>query len=168
MNSQRLTLPERGQLSMSYFPCTTNKTQQNSIEVEIETKKSHKKHFETKVKELQDTIRKAEREHENMKKLVRVRMSLIRLHIPELGHVGHMNSFFFLSVAVIYITSVCYLRKTVLWCGSSKASSTVRAIVFWSWTRQLIFTMLSYSWEELHLFDIDQFANVLGHCPNIS
>lgn len=70
---------------MSYFPCTTNKTQQNSIEVEIETKKSHKKHFETKVKELQDTIRKAEREHENMKKLVRVRISLIRLHIPELG-----------------------------------------------------------------------------------
>lgn len=99
---------------MSYFPCTTNKTQQNSIEVEIETKKSHKKHFETKVKELQDTIRKAEREHENMKKLVRVRISLIRLHIPELGHVGYMNSFFFLSVAVIYITSVCYLRKTVL------------------------------------------------------
>ena len=123
MNSQRLTLPERGQLSMSYFPCTTNKTQQNSIEVEIETKKSHKKHFETKVKELQDTIRKAEREHENMKKLVRVRISLIRLHIPELGHVGHMNSFFFLSVAVIYITSVCYLRKTVLWCGSSKEVS---------------------------------------------
>ena len=74
MNNQRLTLPERGQLSMSYFPCTTNKTQQNSIEVEIETKKSHKKHFETKVKELQDTIRKAEREHENMKKLVRVRI----------------------------------------------------------------------------------------------
>lgn len=28
--------------------------------------------------------------------------------------------------------------------------------------------MLSYTWEELHLFDIDQFANVLGHCPNIS
>lgn len=49
------------------------RTQQNSIEVEIETKKSHKKHFETKVKELQDTIRKAEREHENMKKLVRVK-----------------------------------------------------------------------------------------------
>ena len=112
MNSQRLTLPERGQLSMSYFSCTTNKTQQNSIEVEIETKKSHKKHFETKVKELQDTIRKAEREHENMKKLVRVRISLIRLHIPELG----TWTPFFLSVAVIYITSVCYLRKTaVMW-----------------------------------------------------
>ena len=119
MNSQRLTLPERGQLSMSYFSCTTNKTQQNSIEVEIETKKSHKKHFETKVKELQDTIRKAEREHENMKKLVRVRISLIRLHIPELG----TWTPFFLSVAVIYITSVCYLRKTVLWCGSSKEVS---------------------------------------------
>ena len=119
MNSQCLTLPERGQLSMSYFSCTTNKTQQNSIEVEIETKKSHKKHFETKVKELQDTIRKAEREHENMKKLVRVRISLIRLHIPELG----TWTPFFLSVAVIYITSVCYLRKTVLWCGSSKEIS---------------------------------------------
>ena len=156
MNSQRLTLPERGQLSMSFFSCTTNKTQQNSIEVEIETKKSHKKHFETKVKELQDTIRKAEREHENMKKLVRVRISLIRLHIPELG----TWTPFFLSVAVIYITSVCYLKRS--------ASSTVRAIVFWFWTRQLIFTILSYTWEELHLFDIDQFANVLGHCPNIS
>ena len=119
MNSQHLTLPEGGQLSMSYFSCTTNKTQQNSIEVEIETKKSHKKHFETKVKELQDTIRKAEREHENMKKLVRVRISLIRLHIPELG----TWTPFFLSVAVIYITSVCYLRKTVLWCCSSKEIS---------------------------------------------
>ena len=71
---------------MSYFPCTTNKTQQNSIEVEIETKKSHKKHFETKVKELQDTIRKAEREHENMKKLVRVRMSLIRISCKIQGY----------------------------------------------------------------------------------
>ena len=116
MNSQHLTLPEGGQLSMSYFSCTTNKTQQNSIEVEIETKKSHKKHFETKVKELQDTIRKAEREHENMKKLVRVRISLIRLHIPELGHVGHMNSFFFISGCNLY--NLCLLPKedcAVMW-----------------------------------------------------
>lgn len=49
------------------------KTQQHNIEVEMETKKSHRKHFETKVKEIEDTIRKAEREHENMKKLVRVK-----------------------------------------------------------------------------------------------
>ena len=46
--------------------------QQHVIEVEIETQKSHRKHFETKLKELQDSIKKAEREHETMKKLVRV------------------------------------------------------------------------------------------------
>lgn len=49
----------------------------------METKKSHRKHFETKVKEIEDTIRKAEREHENMKKLVRVRMPLTTLIIPK-------------------------------------------------------------------------------------
>ena len=47
-------------------------SQQHDIEVQIETQKSHRKHFETRLKELQDLIKKAEREHENMKKLVRV------------------------------------------------------------------------------------------------
>ena len=47
-------------------------TQQHDIEVKIETQKSHRKHFETRLKELQNLIKKAEREHENMQKLVRV------------------------------------------------------------------------------------------------
>jgi len=47
------------------------RNQQHDIEVKIETQKSHRKHFEARLKELQDTIKKAEREHENMKKLVR-------------------------------------------------------------------------------------------------
>lgn len=47
------------------------RTQQHEIEVKIETQKGHKKHYETRLKELQDLIRKAEREHENMEKLVR-------------------------------------------------------------------------------------------------
>lgn len=47
------------------------RNQQHDIEVQIETQKSHRKHFETRLKELQDLIKKAEREHENMKKLVR-------------------------------------------------------------------------------------------------
>lgn len=57
----------------------------------METKKSHRKHFETKVKEVEDTIRKAEREHEHMRKLVRVRMSLTRLIIPKFDPIEHME-----------------------------------------------------------------------------
>ncbi|KAL9969292.1 hypothetical protein ACROYT_G021491 [Oculina patagonica] len=49
------------------------RNQQHEIEVQIETQKSHRKHFETRLRELQDSIRKAEREHEAMKKLVRVK-----------------------------------------------------------------------------------------------
>lgn len=49
------------------------RNQQHDIEVEIETQKSHRRHFETRLRELQDSIRKAEREHETMKKLVRVK-----------------------------------------------------------------------------------------------
>ncbi|KAJ7385875.1 Structural maintenance of chromosomes protein 6 [Desmophyllum pertusum] len=49
------------------------RTQQHDIEVNIETQKSHRKHYETRLRELQDSIKKAEREHETMKKLVRVK-----------------------------------------------------------------------------------------------
>lgn len=56
----------------SHFILCLLQNQQHDIEVEIETQKSHRRHFETRLRELQDSIRKAEREHETMKKLVRV------------------------------------------------------------------------------------------------
>lgn len=46
------------------------RNQQHDIEVKIETQKSHRKHFETRLKELQDLIKKAEKEHMVMRKLV--------------------------------------------------------------------------------------------------
>lgn len=46
------------------------RNQQHAIEVNIETQKSHKKHFETRLKELQEVIKKAEKEHKDMLKLV--------------------------------------------------------------------------------------------------
>lgn len=55
----------------SLCPCLLQ-NQQHDIEVQIETQKSHRKHFETRLKDLQDSIKKAEKEHETMKKLVRV------------------------------------------------------------------------------------------------
>ena len=51
---------------------STPQNQQHEIEVKIETQKSHRKHFESRLKELLLAIKKAEREHENMKKLARV------------------------------------------------------------------------------------------------
>ena len=69
--------------------------QQHDIEVKIETQKSHRKHFEARLKELQDTIKKAEREHENMKKLVRVSECLretVALNVCRLAHFDAITS----------------------------------------------------------------------------
>ena len=49
-----------------------SQNQQHDLEVKIETQKSHRRHFETRLRELQDSIRTAEREHAAMIKLVQV------------------------------------------------------------------------------------------------
>lgn len=49
-----------------------SQNQQHDLEVKIETQKSHRKHFETRLRELQDSIRTAEREHAAMNNLVKV------------------------------------------------------------------------------------------------
>jgi len=49
-----------------------SQNQQHDLEVKIETQKSHRRHFETRLRELQGSIRKAEREHAAMIKLVQV------------------------------------------------------------------------------------------------
>lgn len=46
------------------------RSQQHEIEVQIETQKGHRKHYENRLRELQNLIKKAEKEHENMKRLV--------------------------------------------------------------------------------------------------
>ena len=53
-------------------------SQQHEIEIQIETQKGHRKHYENRLRELQNLIKKAEKEHENMKRLVQVRFPILK------------------------------------------------------------------------------------------